>query len=340
MKVNKFKIYCETDAKWEFVLKEYSEAAPTTCPINTAHAVTANSVSIDFTTGDDAARNRNNAMLVDASSSVGLLGAQSITLNSHDWSDRTTWYQRSVAVADETMTDSGDGLLFNSSNAWWINIDSDRLTYDYNLVSERDGTFSDHAMRRVVVKIDGVVATPVTDYSINFAAGTVTFTGSQTGNVVTVSYYHNDGVTRRSEWLLSPPTGTAYLLNYIEIQFSKAVVFTTNILIELWAGADLSTYADFSQTDYDLGYGQNKSRYRGIKDFLNICTNRASQIIPACGGLAQDTIVFPFDYLIQAQIKSSQGTVIALSLENDTPYTGAELATVTFYMQLLPETSL
>jgi len=285
-------------------------------------------------------RNANNAIIVDTSNSVGLPGASSITLNSHDWSDRTTWYQRSVAVANETLTDSGNGLLFNSAHPHWINIDSDRLTYDYGVVPERDGSFSDRALRRVEVKVGGVVAVPVTDYSINFVTGAITFTGSQTGNVVTASYYHNDGVSRRSEWVLNPPATMAYLLNYIEIQFSKNVVFDSAIFIEIWAGADVATYDDFSDGLYAAGYGQNKSRYRGAKDFMNICTNRSSQILPAFGGLSSDVLVFPFDYLIQAQIKSSQGAVIVLSLEDDVAYTVAELSTVTFYMQIVPETSL
>lgn len=284
-------------------------------------------------------RNSNNALVVDISNCVGLPGAESLTVNTHDWSDRTTWYQRSVAVTNETLTDSGNGLLFNSVNPWWVNIDSDRLTYDFGRVPERDGTFSDRALRRVVVSVNSVVV-PATDYSINFVSGSITFTGSQTGNTVTVSYHHNNNVARRSEWLLNPPPTMAYLLNYIEIQFSQTVVFSSAIFIQIWAGADIATYDDFSDGLYDAGYGQNKSRYRGAKDFMNICTNRASKTLPALGGLTSDIIVFPFDYLIQAQLKSSQGTVVVLHLEDDVPYTNAELSTVTFYMQLLPETSL
>lgn len=53
MKVNRFKIYCETDSKWEYVLKEEGQAAPTTCPTNAGHTCTANSVSIDQVIGAD-----------------------------------------------------------------------------------------------------------------------------------------------------------------------------------------------------------------------------------------------------------------------------------------------
>lgn len=270
----------------------------------------------------------------------GLSGADSITLNTHDFSDRTTWYQRSVAVADEALSDSGDGLTFNSANPWWVNMDSDRLTYDYKVVPERDGTYSDRSLRRPVVKVNGTEKVLATDYTVDFVNGKITFLASQSGNTVTCSYYHTNNVDRRSEWLLHPPAEKAFLLDYIEVQFSQNISFDADMLIEIWAGGTVDDYSDFNQDLYDAGYGQNKSRYRGAKDFLNICTNRSSQIIPAFGGLAHDVLIFPFDYLVQAQIKASQGTVVVFALVNDVAYSTGELATATFYMQIIPETSL
>ena len=41
--VYKYRIYCNTDNKWEYV---WSETAPTTCPTNTAHSVNSTSVSV------------------------------------------------------------------------------------------------------------------------------------------------------------------------------------------------------------------------------------------------------------------------------------------------------
>ena len=283
--------------------------------------------------------------LQDVSYQMGLTGASSLTVNSHDYSDRTTWYQRSVKVTSETLVDSGNGLTFNSANANWVNMDSDRLTYDYKMVPERDGTFTDRSDRRPIVLVNGTqlndVSSPATPgYTVNYAAGTITFTSSQSGNTVVVTYWHNNSVSRCSEWIVNPPPTMAYLLNYVEVQFSKTITFTTPIHIEAWAGADVGTYSDFSNTLYDAGYGQNKSVYRGAKDFTNICTNRESAIIPAFGGLTADIYIYPFDYLLQTQIRSDQGTLIMTSLENDTAYSNAELATITFYMQIVPVTSL
>lgn len=42
----KYKIYCETDARWEYVWKESTEQAPSVCPVDPAHAVRLDSISI------------------------------------------------------------------------------------------------------------------------------------------------------------------------------------------------------------------------------------------------------------------------------------------------------
>lgn len=301
----------------------------------------------------DEKRNAKGALVVDVSTELGLPGAESITLNTHDWSDRTTWYQRSVQVTNELLTDSVSGITFSSAHPWWINMDSMNLTYDYESVPERDGVFSDRALRRPVVTSDGVAMNLCVnkamstsgDYSVNFETGQVTFYMSQAGKEVRATYYHNDGVARRSEWILNPPANKVYLLKYVEIQFSKTIEFSSGIHIDIWAGGNAygpvpDVYGDFDQETYDAGFGQNKSFYRGPKDFMNICTNRASQVIPAFGGMLHDMLVFPFDYLVNAQIRSDQGAIIMMYLEDDVPFANCELSTCTLYMQLVPGASL
>jgi hypothetical protein len=45
-KLIKYRLYCTTDNRWEFVWKEETEPAPTTCPTNTTHTINSSSVSI------------------------------------------------------------------------------------------------------------------------------------------------------------------------------------------------------------------------------------------------------------------------------------------------------
>lgn len=341
----KYKIWCNTDSKWEYWYLPQTSAAPQTCPYYSLHEVDlSKTAAIKIVDPSAPKKNASGAMIVDTGITFGLLGAQSMTITSHDWCDRTTWYQRSVKVEDEALQDSGDNLTFNSGNPCWVDIDSKKLTYDYGVVPERDGSFSNRSLRRAVVKIDG--EPQESGYSVNYVDGKVTFDSPQVGKTITATYYHNNNVERCSEWVLCPPPDSAYLLNYIECQFSKNIQFNTKgIKIEAWAGGieygDVpDVYGNFEDESYDAGFGQNKSIYRGPIDFLNICTNRASQIIPAFGGLSQDTLIFPFDYLVNTQVRRSQGTVIVMSLIDDEPYTNAEIATSTFYMQLTPEDQL
>jgi|DEB0MinimDraft_6_1074348.scaffolds.fasta_scaffold13184_4 hypothetical protein len=44
-KVIKYRLYCETDSKYEYVILEEDDAAPTTCPTNPTHIITADSVT-------------------------------------------------------------------------------------------------------------------------------------------------------------------------------------------------------------------------------------------------------------------------------------------------------
>ena len=52
MILHKYKIFCETDNKFEYVWKPSTDAAPSTCPTDTAHTCTANSVAIEETVDD------------------------------------------------------------------------------------------------------------------------------------------------------------------------------------------------------------------------------------------------------------------------------------------------
>lgn len=53
MKLLKYKIYCNTDSKYEYVWKESTDSAPTTCPANTSHSVNTSSVSVVLSQDSD-----------------------------------------------------------------------------------------------------------------------------------------------------------------------------------------------------------------------------------------------------------------------------------------------
>jgi hypothetical protein len=56
VKIKHYKIYCETDDKWEHHYLPEDDPEPTTCPVDTAHTVTTDSVSVAGRIGDEFSR--------------------------------------------------------------------------------------------------------------------------------------------------------------------------------------------------------------------------------------------------------------------------------------------
>lgn len=89
------------------------------------------------------------------------------------WDVETGYY---LPVYADTLYDSGNGLLFLSTRAFWA------ATYDLPQ-SLQPLTLPPVPAN---IYINGVLQT--TGYTVNYTAGTVTFTASQTGNTITADY--------------------------------------------------------------------------------------------------------------------------------------------------------
>jgi hypothetical protein len=261
---------------------------------------------------------------------TGPSGSKGISLVTPDLSDRTTWYQKSVQVSDETLTDSGDGLTFTSAHPHWINIYSLKVTYTHKQIPKRDGTFGKHADWAITIKVDG--STVTTGFTINYPAGTVTFNSSKSGTI-TATYWHNDGVTHPSEWLLVPGTGKKLVVEHAELQFSSGMTINDTIRFEIWAGANLATYGSFPDYLFEAGYGQMRADYRNANDLINTA-NLGQGEIPKFGALTKNVTVIPFNYLQAFCLNSTQGAIFRVLLINDTPYTDCDICTGTFYTQI------
>lgn len=262
---------------------------------------------------------------------TGHSGAKGLSLVTPDFGDRTTWYQKSVQVSNETLTDSGDGLTFTSAHPHWVNIYSLRLTYTHKQVPKRDGTFGKHADWALTVKVDG--ATVTSGFTVNYAAGTVTFDSSKSGSAITATYWHNDGLTHPSEWLLVPPTGKRYTVEHTELQISAGMAVNDTLRFEIWAGSTLTTYGSFPDYLFEAGYGQMRADYRNANDMIN-AANLGQGTVAKFGNMTKEVIVMPFNYLQAFTLKASQGAIFRVILTNDTPYSDCDIATGTFYAQL------
>ena len=278
----------------------------------------------------DTTRSNTGAFIFETGITTGKAGSRGISLVTPDLSDRTTWYQKSVQVVDETLTDSGNGLTFTSAHAHWVNIYSLKLTYTHKQIPKRDGTFGKHSDWAIVVKVNGAAVT--SGFTINYAAGTVIFNSSQSGNTITCTYWHND-VAHPSEWLLTPGTGKKYIVEHAELQMSCGITVNDALRFEIWAGAGLGTYGSFPDYLFEAGYGQMRADYRGANDIIN-AANLGQGSVPIFGGLTKEVIVIPFSYLQAFTLDSAVGAIFRVVLVNDIPYSDADIATGTFYLQV------
>lgn len=268
--------------------------------------------------------------LVETSIYTGPSGSRSVSMVTPDLADRTSWYQKSVQIIEETLTDSGDGLTFNSAHPWWVNVYG-RLTYTHKQIPKRDGSFGKHADWAVIVKVDDVVQT--SGYTINFVDGKVVFASSKSGSVVKATYWHTDGVSHPSEWLLVPASGKKYIVEHVEIQVTTDVAITSPIRFEIWAGANLATYGTFPDYLFEAGYGQMRADYRSVRDLVN-AANKGQGVIPKLGEMEHEIVVIPFEYVQAFTLDSAYGTCFRMWILNDIPLSG-ELVTATFYFQIV-----
>ena len=248
--------------------------------------------------------------------------------------DRTTWYPASARVTDEALTDSGDGLTWNSVNTDWIDMSHGKVREEDALKTTETHEYA------VVVKVDGVTmaqrnpfATSGGDYTVDYDAGTLTFANSQAGKVVEASYSH----AQTSEFTIVPKSGKIIQIEHAEAQFSEDVNFNGQIVeFEVWA---------YDPDDLPNKVPVDIDKYKSIANFIDEAVG-AYPKIPATGGawpqgLTQPTVGFPFRYATVRRLEDSAGLELRIRLRSpdgstSTPFTG-ERGTATFYCTILDE---
>lgn len=243
----------------------------------------------------------------------------SLVIVSHNWCDPRTWYTQSLRANALTLTDSGDGLTFNSGIANWIDLTHGRL-YREDVVA---------AAYTVVVKVDGAIktqrapwATTGGDFAVNYETGQVTFFESQAGKAVTADFSYANG----SRFVVSPTPGKLLWVEKSEVQFSDDV--------------DLRDTIHFCPYAYNPGDPVGPkipvaapTTYKRAQDFVDEANGTYPQV-PAFGGLTRGLsvphLVFPFNYLALKELRASYGVEIRVWLDQAIAF-GGSFATATFY---------
>jgi hypothetical protein len=317
--LNKHRVWCDTDSKWEYVWLESDAAAPTTCPTDpVGHTIdSAKSSIIDTTEGQ----------------SVELLGI-STTSSEHlkvevepregtgqnyyspNMCDRTTWYENSTLVSEYALTDTdGNRLTWDTDgnhDGPWVDLTHGKIFNEDELtaangdlllvveVSTDGGTNWSTQTENTFNGTDG-------DYSVDYKLGTVTFnTALDVGNQVRASF------SKAPETMLFsivPPTGKRIRLIHVESQMSDDVEFTADVEYQIWA-----YYPLLVAPPTKIQVKTNK--YKTIMDFLYESTGVYPRFpaldVTGPRGIPKDIIVVPFNYTASRDIADSGGVEIRM----------------------------
>lgn len=245
----------------------------------------------------------------------------SLTVVTHDFTDKTTWYQKSVQVSDKALSSVGAGV-YASGDTFIIDATHGKIYDEDSLTTSGQShkirqylSLADDRIYKVVLKDNGN-AVPENKYTVDYAAGTFTVDGSYSiQGSLTASYYK----ATTSEFVIKPAAGKLLSIEHSEIQLTKNCVMNGAIHFEIW----ISNPSNPSQKiPYQM------ISYKSIKDFFS--AGNEGSVIPAVSGMQNDVIVLPFDYVAVKTLKSSLGAELRIKIEGDVAVTG-EFATATFY---------
>ncbi len=263
--------------------------------------------------------------------------AQRVTIYTHDWTDKTTWYTKAIRVVNETASNDGYNTTYSLAHGYIIDTYHGKLTGE-DYLKDKDGY-----NYRATVKVNGTTKTEQDphygtggDYTINYIDGKITFLNSlNSEDAVTATYHY----ATTSEFILAPAAGKKLLIELADVQFSTdieitdSVVFNPKGLVDVFA----PQYLQSNGGPYPSGTKiplSNPLVYKGIKDFQADAI-RAYPKYDALGGngwrgLNVAMWVFNWDYVRSTALYSGYGMEISLKLQHDTPFNGT-YASATFY---------
>ena len=265
MSVKHYKIYCETDAQWERWFLDEGDVAPSTCPVDTAHAVTANSVAVVETIGPSDVKITNSpAVQVRKPSGVTFGRVYGFSPN---FCDKSTWYHDSVEIVGEAVA-TGDGVATvfnldrgsdNDPNERIIDLNHGKISEENNIANSR-GEFRGYGNGYVLpsqgdpnastAPLSGYVPTILVnaveqteraygettggDYEINYATGEITFFVAPANTLAITATYWYAEVGTLASILVAPSTGKKYMIDRVEIQSTPDACPMTDIIMNVY----------------------------------------------------------------------------------------------------------
>ena len=242
---------------------------------------------------------------------VGRVGSE-MTRVTHNFCDPCTWFGDSQRVNSEILSNSGDGLTWESVNSNWIDMTHGRV-HGEGRYREEEGTHGYH----VIVRVNGVAQTPRPIRASDWSLGGDYYVDYETGRVIfqnppaqapMVEYSY----ATTSSWYLTPAAGKKIQIENAEVQWSN-VTYNCTIVQEVqvevapgvWVGPEV-----FAPTEM--------AKYRGLTKTFDQLVDEARRAFPATdpvvgapankGTGGHKTEHFPLVYTAVKRIQSSENT--------------------------------
>ena len=265
---------------------------------------------------------------------AGLVGSE-VIFATHDYCNRTTWFQDSVRVSNEALVDQGDGIHFHGANSFWIDMTHGYVLDEDNYCAQVPDGYA------VVVTVDGVLKTQREpyenaggDYIVDYANGVVeSVSGSWAGKAVIASYNY----ATTSTFYVRPDAGKAIDINEAEIQYTDDVVLTDSVEMAVFGWVQIFAPQLWDQNGGPLPLNSMVRLagriYKRVSQMVDEGRG-AYPVIPPNGGaqrgMQHATIGYPFQYEAITRLWNKYGMEMRVRNLHDRPFTG-EHATASFY---------
>jgi len=328
MNINQYKVWCDTDSKWEYV---WLDVTPTVCPSNIGHTIDTGKTAIVQSTHTAQVEIANVDSTASKHMQVEVAPREGVGLNFYtpNLCDRTTWYEGVSAITEYDLTDTGDLKSWNTNathDGPWVDLTHGKVFAEDLITAATSGLLC-----RVEVSTDGgtswVEKTENTfdeldgDHSVSYVSGIVTFNSVLSGtDQVRASFSKPSEIMTHT---IKPGVGKRIRIVHVETQMSKDVGVTANVNYEVWA---------YNPNDLPNKICVKKSTYKTLNDFLYESTG-LYPIFPKMDvnnprGIPEDILVVPFNYTASRDIVDSQGIEIRVVLTK--PFNGT-VCNSTFY---------
>jgi hypothetical protein len=285
--INEWRVWCNTDNVWKTVFMA-DGASPTHCP--DGHTVDTVKGYVRGQSTEVVAFDGDGNQLVSAQPSAGT----EKYLYTPNLCDKLSWYGGATQIQAHAMTNTGDNTTFQTNgNAHleWIDLKHGRMFKEDQILAAQPDL-------AVKVEVQYAGAGPWVevsenswgqsdnDYSVDYAAGTVTFNSALAGgDLVRASFWK----ANTSLFVVGPSAGKRLKLMYVEVQYTTDIAMAADLIFgifgnvevfapELWDG-----YTPPGPYPAGTKIPLVEERYKRMQDFYQESTG-PFPVIPDHGG--------------------------------------------------------